>query len=394
MKEELPSSKKDNTHSPNSNITRRSFLQKAGGFTAATLVFGIAANKHYKNLEKDAKDEFEVNSLTEYETGTLAGHTFSPDDLFSFYTGISGKVPEKVSINFYEQLLVLHDKKQKWVNKNEKTEDAFVSLNTNLQQEYQGELPLRMDLKEYQGIVKKSIKEVRENLDWQKVQGIFYDSKDANLSPDRLDVLKSISDSLEAKNLTAYALTELMPSSDGKLNKNVFEFILKNAGLRFAYSIPSIYDEYACVGMYQITSLALADTENPDNKGDISKINYALPEDLRLPGSVALLRESDHHKAAFLFVIYNLAALIRQLDENQFEVLKNNWKSHITAVTQFVALAHHAPTYARFSARAWLDSGAQGEFEDSCPLKFKEKDSRNTRQYAINTKNNLAALIN
>jgi hypothetical protein len=217
--------------------------------------------------------------------------------------------------------------------------------------------------------------QVRKDIDWNKVKDLM------NLNSDELKTLSEITSALLPEHLTAYALTELMPSSDGDLNRDVLEFLLKNAGSRYVYSLPSIYDDRVSFGPYQISAEALGYIDLQHPVGGVSKINGALPESKRLPNSIANLRGADHHKAALLFAIYNLATLIKKLQPKELVTLKKVWKNHITAVVQYIAAAHHMPKAAYRSARYWLDAEAKRPFEISC------LDS--IRHYAISTKANL-----
>src|SRR5258708_4726126 len=208
-----------------------------------------------------------------------------------------------------------------------------------------------MDFKSYQQDVQFSIEEIDRNIHWHKVGEIL------NLDDNHLALLKSITRALKPKHLTAYALTELMPSADGELNKNVMEFLLKSAGSRYVYSIPSTGDDEISFGPYQFTKKAPGTW----------KVNGALSESKRIPDHVAKFRGVAHHKAALLLAIYNLGCLIKQLNQREFKVLHEKWRDHITAITQFIAVAHHAPGPARSSAKRWLDAEAKHAFEVSVP---------------------------
>ena len=61
------------------------------------------------------------------------------------------------------------------------------------------------------------------------------------------------------------------------------------------------------------------------------------------------LKGNDHHKAAYLFAVYNLAALVNKLPEELCEEFTNVYADRITPdlVLQYIAAAHHLPANAR-----------------------------------------------
>ncbi|MEI6280691.1 MAG: hypothetical protein WCP17_01685 [bacterium] len=370
-------------------IGRRDFIKKMAKGIAGVAV--VSATPNILNaLEENASasteetsieepspsvtDRSQVNSPFFYKTEGLVGHKFG--DLYSDYTGINGTVPPSANINFHEQLRILNEKKVSYAETHDKPDTAFKSCNQRLLKEYSDMDPERTNFESYQKDIKFSIREVIKNIDWNIVQ------KKMNLSNEELFVLVGIAKSLLAKHLTACAFTELLPAPDGRLNKNVFNFLLKNAGSRYIYSLPAVHDVKASFGPYQFTSFALKD--DGDEVVGASIINHALPESKRICRSVDELRDLDHHKAALLFSIYNLSHLIRELNSKQLATLRLSSKNNITAVVQFIATAHHSPEHAITAAKRWLDSGAKKQFEVSC------HDS--LRLYAHKTRANLAVL--
>jgi hypothetical protein len=373
----LVPNKGDNKNPPQEKgITRRRFLEVAAAATGLAAAEGVAGAGIVSKLI-GANELREVNEKRMYSTGPLQGNTFKKNDLFAFFTGIEGQVPAHVVINFHNQLKALFYKKSDFARRHHKPNVAFKQIEDELLKEYSQKNPERMDMRYYQIKVESTIEEVAKNINWKEVQDRM------NLNPDQLKILREITGTIKAKHLTAYALTELMPSSDGNLNRNVYEFLLKSAGSRYIYSIPAIFDDRLSFGPYQFTSGALMDAGNNHPVG-ASKINCALSGQCRIGGSVSQLRGSDHHKAALLFAIHNLALLIRKLSQKELKNLKNTWQYNVTGITQFIATAHHLPSPAFSSARRWLDAEAKKPFEASCP--------RSIKKYALKTKANLAAL--
>ncbi|MHB8871383.1 MAG: hypothetical protein ACYC5G_02915 [Candidatus Doudnabacteria bacterium] len=360
--------------------SRRSFLKKVVG-AGAYLAVGSKVEKLASAAEPETSlnnaAETEVKKLSEYPTGPLEGRKFPANSLFAHFTGISGEVPRVAKINFYDQLDTLFDKKESFAKRRRKTNTVFRQAATQLKKEYVSKDPQRTDLRAYLQTVEAAIQRVEANMDWDKLVGKL------GLDKEEAALLRTISNSLDSKHLTAYALTELMPSDDGDLNRDVFSFLLKNAGSRYVYSIPAIYDDMTSFGPYQFTSYALYETSK--EKRGASVVADCSKKEI-IPSSVVKLRGSEHHAAAFCFSIYNLAVLLRQCSPKEKQVLKNTWRSHTTDLVEFIATAHHLPGGAIKSARRWLNNGAKLDFEVSCP--------RNLRQYARKTKANLRALKN
>ncbi len=189
------------------------------------------------------------------------------------------------------------------------------------------------------------------------------------------------------KELVAYGMTELFPSHDGNWNCRLLDYLLRNAGVNFVMAIPALYDTYSSFGLYQFTSLALRRTK--DGKAGASNINNYLPTDLRIPDSVNKLTGDNHHRAAYLFAIYNMAFLIKGLNDKQVakltKYLAEN-KEHSVKLIQFIATAHHSPRNAIRSAKRWLNEDTANSFTSHC--------DKNIRNYSIKTERNFLALSN
>ena len=115
--------------------------------------------------------------------------------------------------------------------------------------------------------INDAIKEVNENFDREK----FWKERLKN-NKSKINLFKKICDKIDQKCLIAYGMTEIMPSRDGELNKEVLDFLLKNWWERFVMNLPAVNDDYASFGFYQLTSKAVFDTWD-EKKGWVSKMN-------------------------------------------------------------------------------------------------------------------------
>ena len=180
--------------------------------------------------------------------------------------------------------------------------------------------------------------------------------------------------------LVAYGMTEIMPSAEGDLNVKILEILLRNAGSNYMFTIPALYDRMLSLGFYQFTSYAV----NSNAGAGASKMNAFLPKTIQIPGSVIALRNGEHHRAAYLFALDNLANLSKKTNEKEFAALRKALKQKPGDIVTFMATAHHAPGLAIKSARNWLSKGAKSSLNDHLIGRL--------RPYGKKSDSNLAAL--
>ena len=244
-------------------------------------------------------------------------------------------------------------------------------------------------LEKYLSGADSQIADVWKNLDWNKLSDI------RGLSQAQLDVARAIASAVNSKHMTAYSLTELMPSDQGLLNKEMLIFLLQNAGQEYLERLPALNDPInhpkASFGPYQLSEFSVFDAPGANTEQNLrgaSVVNRAMRKG-KIPGSVSKVSGQEHHKAAFMFAAYNLTRLVKYISPKEFEVLRKQWQSRpadpnrINNMLQFLGAVHHNE-YALQSAQRWLDSGAKKDFFLSCaPIDM---------EYAKRTKINLAAL--
>lgn len=323
--------------------------------------------------EKKEKIETPSAETVACDTGPLKGNRLG--DLFTRYTSISGKAPEKIDVNFYDQLSKLWDKKKDRSPRNR----VVVEACDQVLEEYKSQPRQTMSLDDYTEIIKDTVDDTKEKLSWDKIAEV------KGMSAEEKELAKKVVDLLDEKSVLAYSLTELMPSADGVLNKNVLEFLLKYAGARFVYSIPAIGDPMTSFGPYQFTSYALHDL--PGDRRGASVVNAALPKEIRIPGSVIKLQEEDHHRAAFLFMVDNICDLVKRSEKSAgWEQLDDSKKvAHLKEqIVIFCATAHHQPAIAKRRAAEWIEAGGAD--------KLIAYLTPHLKAYAVKTRANLHAL--
>lgn len=307
-----------------------------------------------------------------YSTGKLAGRNLT--SLFSDYTGIHGYAPSQVQVDYCHNLRLLWDRKIDRSGRN----PVVKKTGAEVVAKYCGTTPGRLSLKQYRSEVGQVVSDSLTRIDWPMVGRI------EGLSPRKLTLVRNIAGSLTGDDFLAYAATELMPSDDGNLNLLVFDFLTKSAGRGYVESIPAVFDPYTSFGPYQFTQFAWFHVGKERRGGSI--VNPALRPPLKHE-SVAQLRGNEHHVAALLLAIHNLAHVVSGLSERQTTVLESVWSKRHGDVVQYIAVAHHMPNGvngARGAFVRWLDGSARQDFSVSL--------ARGLVLYARKTRANMAAM--
>ncbi|OGG79606.1 hypothetical protein A3A39_02145 [Candidatus Kaiserbacteria bacterium RIFCSPLOWO2_01_FULL_54_13] len=336
------------------NISRRRALGIIGKSTlvAAGAAAGILALRRDESGEKPKTDQRGRGTLTPEDKklervqmidvpASLRGRVLN--DLFTHYTGIAGLVPDKIRADFpTAQLPHLWEEKKKRYGETAVVEET----RRTLIESYDQKRAEKIGWREFRDRGQSSVDVSRRSLDWNGVSNHF------NLSDLDLKLLREFERQIDGTALLAYVLTELMPGTDGALNREMLDFLLRVGGREYLESIPSIGDDKTSVGPYQFTEYAVFDTGS-ERRG-ASRVNQYLPVKLRIPGSVAKLRGDDHHKAAYLFAIFNLAQLVRKIAPEDKKTLLGRAVDLRPSLVEFVATAHNLPAIAVRNFRNYL----------------------------------------
>lgn len=293
-------------------------------------------------------------------------------DLYAQFLGIpNGFVPREASINFEKNLAHL------WAGKIER-KDSSDSTQANVDKvlDYYRVNKNKMSLKEFVRLADKEVASVKANINWVKLCQI------ERLSAERCHILRAISKDIVGKDIIAYGMTEIFPAADGALNVAYLDLLLRQAGAEYVDSLPAIHDGYLSFGFYQFTSFAIYDAKG--EKRGASIVNMAVTGSARIPGSVIGLRNGDHHRAAFMFAVHNIATLLRLANAKEVKNLGKLHTKHQDEIVQFIAASHHLPGPAIKGARNWMGSGMKKEFQVSLGKVLKK--------YAHKTQGNLAYL--
>jgi uncharacterized protein YoxC len=326
-----------------------------------------------ENIEEENKNYTYFSPMNKERrilTGEIEGYKLA--SLFSLYTGIEGQVEKELTINFYDNLKKMWDMKN-----NRKSCSIIKELSKNLMEDYNKKQTL-MSIDDYLEEISHSIKNVNENIDWDLV------GKMRRLTPQKTKILKKIAGSLTKEHIFSYSLTEIMPSNEGVKNIAVYDFLLKNAGREFIESIPALYDNLPSFGPYQFTPFAVYD-DGKERRG-ASIPNQALPEEIKIPNDVTELRGNDHHKAAVLFAIVNIADALRGINNtSKLNNLEKKYNTHMDDIVEYIATAHHRPSNARKAFQRWVNNDLKKSYIVSC--------DKMISGYAKKTAYNLVVLV-
>ncbi len=293
------------------------------------------------------------SGVVAYNTGDLAHRTAG--DLYAAYLGYPGtQIPATLTIDWNAQLDALWDRKLRRRGVTPVARQAARDLIA----EYAEQDPGRISLESYQEIAGNQARAICAELDWDEVGQTF------RLNARESALLQRVSCNMGGRVILAYTMAELLPSTNGELNRDYLDFLLSHGGRRYLESLPALHDDITSFGPVQFTQYAVYDV--PGERRGASRVNVSLPGNLRIPGSTLRLRGNDHLRAAYLFAVSNLADGIRSLNGRQLATFERVAGPRGVDVAQYIAVAHNKPANGRRALRAWLDAGARGSLRDYC----------------------------
>lgn len=297
-----------------------------------------------KQQKKDALRLHAAASTTEIvDTRSIEGRKLS--GLYADIVGISGTVKKSHEINYGEILSNL------WVRKISRSSVSLATVNAaEIPIKLYLDDPKKMTLRQFISDADNQVLLVKQKIDWTAACGGY------SLDAAECATFKALARDIRGVDIVAYGMTEIMPSAEGDLNVKIMEILLRNAGANYMFTIPALYDRMLSLGFYQFTSYAVNGTTNQG----ASRMNRFLKREARIPGSVIALHEGEHHRAAYLFALDNLANLAKRTSEKEFAVLQRALKQKPGEIVTFMATAHHSPALAFRSVKSWLSSGAKG----------------------------------
>lgn len=369
--------------------SRRKFLQ---GF-AATAALTLGSKKIWDDSDHRGKVEAkrkidaqpkEITFLTlekkprQYETKRVSGMRLGTR--LNLYFG-TDKFGDTTDIDFKYQLASMWKKKLTLMPVPEQQKKMYLEAIEGIVASYNPEKSDDKGIEWYMQGTERAISECRTEIGWPAVARAF------GLNAEKLRTLLAWEKIIDGRSLTAYAMGELLPDGSGERNVRLFETLLETGGEEYISRIPALGDRYVSSGQYQFTKFALSDAgERPVGA---SLMNTLLARSM-IPPNVVSLQGAEHHKAAYLFALYNLAQLVKKIPEDRLRLLPVN--TIRTDIRSYLTAAHHRPAEAmqafdRFSASvvtARQHGGGQPRYATFC--------GEHTGPYVKKASENYAAL--
>ncbi|MEI6425793.1 MAG: hypothetical protein WCO66_00400 [Candidatus Absconditabacteria bacterium] len=299
--------------------------------SAIAIVLGMAAGIYTYEHQKQQDHGFTTKAPQELVDKEI-------HDLYSYYLGCNGDttiIGDSVYFQPKEIIDALYARKFSRPNKEHLKVPKYFYTGKVSKIDFTKFTPVTLD--EYLESIDQNICLVQEHFDWKSFDTDYYKNDST-----RAQLFKNICENIDGTSLLAYSMTELFPNPDGQFNKDFFAFLLKHGGTKFINNLPAIYDDLTSFGPYQFTYLAIYET--PERQEGASNMNPYLPKQYQIPGSITKLEGDDHHKAAYLFAMYNIQQLTKH--DNNLEALKLLAQpEHKNNLTQLIAIMHNMPSY-------------------------------------------------
>jgi hypothetical protein len=195
------------------------------------------------------------------------------------------------------------------------------------------------------------IDEANAGMDWR---GLCKD-KWISLKAKKCDAFIEIAKRVDAKVMVSYQLTETGDKMlSGEANAWVVDQVYRYLG-REAFDVrPSEYDGEDSAGAFQLVGNKLIGFDGSQPRAITAVSRYG---GVTVPETFSDFKRTDHERGAYYFALYNLAKLVKALDEDRIQVLQEAMESRKEDVVSFLASSHHGQENARSFAIAWVNDG-------------------------------------
>lgn len=288
------------------------------------------------------------------------------------YFGFSGEVPEYAKVNWNHALEGLWNKKLDIENVSGATRNSVPDILSDFARADSQ----TMNIDEHISEVDELLNNVKRDMDWV---GICLKYR---LDGNQCRNFVSAAYNIDAKMLTAYSMTELMPYHNGDQNYALMSIYFENGGRRYLDVVPALGDTYLSMGRYQFTSFAIgSDDDGPRPVNQIAAYSTKYP----VPGSVVKLNGIESDLAAYYFSVYNVMTLIKKMSDSNNARFKAHCISQKDQLVEYIATAHHNPTWARKRAIEWV--------REDCSKPLITYQGERLEIYSIKTATNYKAIL-
>ena len=318
-------------------------------------------------------------------------------------TGLT-TLEKEVTIDPHHQLSVLwRSKMETDMRKADGTYNPTdIATAKKLFESYNPEDPKPTTLENYRRSIQASLNGVRANLDLNKLTTLEQFSE---LSHEQLALIKDLEKEITQDTMLAYVLTELMPmtGSDAILGAELLDEILRHYGRDYIGLYPARHDKSRSFsfGDYQSTKWQVREAYKRNHKTGAREEDFTgasvinkLVTSGKIPADFLDLRGDQHHVAAYLFAVYNIAYGVRELGKEGAARLRAARKHIPTSfVEEYVAASHHRISDAIGVLKLFTDAmDAYSQATPDARLQMKSPDfaesakKRDSRNAEINKK--------
>lgn len=298
-------------------------------------------------------------------TESLTGHSINSWTARAM-TGLEGKIPDTTyNTDYVDRLERLWHAKELNAGASLGAKKKGEQLVNEYQQASANGSITHMTIDDYLAESQKRISNTR--IDWKTLQ-----QRAMPRNPERMQLVKELTNSLNAKDILAYSLTEFFGSHNAEKNLATKDYLLRTAGLEYVMSVPAVFDTLTSYGSHQFTPPAVADINFSQNT------NFSIND----------LERFDHHELAYRFAARNITNLVAQLTEEELQTLEANHANNKDFLVQYIATAHYRPADARRAAKNSLRDGISG----TLGFYAEQLGNHRVKNYADKTLANLTAV--
>lgn len=275
-------------------------------------------------------------------TGNLRGHAAS--GLISRYFDIT-VFEENVNFNFEEVL------QNMWEDKlaNSTNKSAVEHVMNNQLQQYNKNTTPKSNLESFIQYQDNVINSIKQDYDFEALANEF------RLTETQKSFVQNRMQRVDGKHLTAISMTELLPSSNGTVNANIYDLLLRSVGPEGISLIPAMGDGFLSFGPYQHTSYVVRDANGI--RGD-ANIFMAHAKESEFPGSMKHMTLDDQIKAAYGNAIIQSIRLSKRIQDGSLIKLEEALPGSLLA--GLIGALHYNPANTARDIRRNLAAGGNG----------------------------------
>ena len=263
----------------------------------------LASNSDFVSRKKLSLNDYLLHRTEElFDTMSYEQiiKTANLNGLFKDYSGlrVGEHVDFKKGFEFMWARKIALDKKNDGICE-------YESFADDLSDSYNLSWSKKSNLDDYSESLENKIKTYKSVFDFDS---FFRKPNGKHIHPEKERLINNFVENLDSKIFISYAVTELFPNINPKLNLILYDHMLEEAGLDFVYfGTVASGDTLNSFGSSQLTPIVI-------NPGAVGTLNKYLPEDLQIPISMTDIETPEQYdRASFFTAIYNIKNLSGRL---------------------------------------------------------------------------------